>query len=250
MKQIFSSRNKLGLALALLVLLCLAVLGGVIIGVSLDSAVLWTNIIGIIGVDAVIIWGVVTIAFLRRGYNPKTDAYKDGLRTRMMSTPAEEGATRAAANPPALPKSIMEIMIENMAEVREYFLISKSQARSSFWLAAGACVFGFFLLGASVFMALSGAEAAPAILSAVGGAVSELFAGTVLLVHNRSLAQLNRYYEALHNNERFLSLLNLTTLLSPDKQDDAYLSILQNYLKISLLAEQPQPEPPPEAETD
>ena len=63
--------------------------------------------------------------------------------------------------------------------------------------------------------------------------VSELIAGTSLLVYKASLEQLNNYYESLHNNERFLSLVNLVSKISSDKQDEVYINIinveLQNY---------------------
>lgn len=70
----------------------------------------------------------------------------------------------------------------------------------------------------------------PIILSLIGGTVSELFAGTALLVHKSSLSQLNHYYKSLHENERFLSTLNLVERLSDSKKDDAILKIIDSSL--------------------
>ena len=40
---------------------------------------------------------------------------------------------------------------------------------------------------------------------AVGGAITEVIAGTALIVYRNSLSQLNHYHKALHEDERFLS---------------------------------------------
>ena len=42
--------------------------------------------------------------------------------------------------------------------------------------------------------------------------------------------QLNHYYRSLHENERFLSILHLTSLLSAEKRDDVYIKIIDSQL--------------------
>ncbi len=48
------------------------------------------------------------------------------------------------------------------------------------------------------------------IIPAIGGVITELIAGTALVVYRNSLSQLNHYHKALHEDERFLSSVNLS----------------------------------------
>ncbi len=47
-----------------------------------------------------------------------------------------------------------------------------------------------------------------------------------------SLSQLNHYYDALHENEMFLSAVHLVGNLAIDKQDEIYMRIIDNEMKI------------------
>ena len=131
-------------------------------------------------------------------------------------------------------KDILELMFDNMSEIRAYFSISKHHAKLSFWLAILNCLVGIGLLCLSVYFALTGPNIEPAIIAAVAGAVSELFAATSLVVHKKSLTQLNHYYNALHENEMFLSTVNLVGNLSIDKQDEMFIEIIKNELNVRL----------------
>lgn len=125
-------------------------------------------------------------------------------------------------------KDILELMLTNMSEIKQYYSISKRHAQLSFILALLFCVFGFILLAYS--FSLDKENTQPVIIGLIGGTVSELFAGTALLVHKSSLSQLNHYYRSLHENERFLSTVNLIDRLSKDKQDEAILKIIDSSL--------------------
>lgn len=126
-------------------------------------------------------------------------------------------------------KDILELMLTNMSEIKQYYSISKHHARLSFILALLFCVFGFVLLAYSV--SLDKGNSQPVIVGIIGGTVSELFAGTALLVHKSSLSQLNHYYRALHENERFLSTVNLVDRLSTEKRDEAIIKIIDSSLE-------------------
>ena len=127
---------------------------------------------------------------------------------------------------------VLKLMADNMSEIRGYFSLSKKHAGYSFALALCSCVFGMILLAFAVIIMLSLGKVEPAIVAAVGGAIAELFAATALVVHNRSLSQLNHYYRSLHNNERFLSVVNLVSKLPKSKRDDVYMEIIRAELKM------------------
>ena len=125
-------------------------------------------------------------------------------------------------------RDILELMLANMSEIKQYYSISKRHAQLSFILALCFCMFGFALLAYAVSIDKENTQ--PIILSLIGSTVSELFAGTALLVHKSSLSQLNHYYKSLHENQRFLSTLNLVEKLSDSKKDDAILKIIDSSL--------------------
>jgi len=130
-------------------------------------------------------------------------------------------------------KNILELMLDNMGEIRDYFSISKLHAKLSFGLAILNCLVGIVLFGVAVFFALTDPNnIQPAIIAAVAGGISELFAATSLVVHKKSLTQLNHYYSALNENEMFLSTVNLVGNLSIEVQDNMYVKIIKNELAV------------------
>lgn len=128
--------------------------------------------------------------------------------------------------------NILELMFKNLGEIRAYFSISKAHANLSFSLAVINCIIGIILLCLAVYFSLSRPKLQPAIITAIAGAISEVFAATTLVIHKKSLVQLNHYYNALHDNEMFLSTVNLVGNISIEKQDDIYIEIIRNELMV------------------
>lgn len=128
---------------------------------------------------------------------------------------------------------IIELMLLNMKEIKEYYILSKNMAKRSFILAVIMCILGFIVISSSIvaifvvdisFMEL--------LVPVIGGSIVEVIAGTSLNVYKKSLEQLNQYYESLHNNERFLSLVNLVDKLTDDKKNDTYINIINSQLEV------------------
>lgn len=128
-------------------------------------------------------------------------------------------------------KDILELMLANMRELKEYYELSKSHARNAFTLAVTMCILGFILFSMAITVGGIGEHSSWVV--SIGGVIIELIAGTSLLVYKNSLTQLNRYYNALHENERFLSMVNLVNKISQEKQDDVYIKIIENQILIS-----------------
>ena len=98
-------------------------------------------------------------------------------------------------------RDIIELMIANMKEINEYYVLSKKMTKDAFVLAVCMCIGGFFIISTSViFILLNNIDAIQAILPIISGAVIEAIAATTLIVYKKSLEQLNRYYDALHDN--------------------------------------------------
>lgn len=124
-------------------------------------------------------------------------------------------------------KDIIALMLKNNDETMEYFQISKNQAKSSFWFSIIACVIGIAMIIISLYGVFMIKDTQFAVIGIVGGAVTELIAGTVLVIHNKSALQLNYYYDALHENEKFLSAINLADKLEDDDKRDMYIEIIR-----------------------
>lgn len=130
-------------------------------------------------------------------------------------------------------ENTLKLMSLNMAEIREFYALSKTMAKKSFILAVIMCILGFIVIASSIyaifFIDISFVES---LIPIIGGTVVELIAGTSLSVYKKSLEQLNQYYESLHNNERYLSLVNLVDRLSDNKKDDTYVNIINSQLEL------------------
>lgn len=131
-------------------------------------------------------------------------------------------------------KDILAQMLDNNDEIKEYFKISKKQAKSSFWLSVIACAVGIFMLGLAIYGAIVVNDFKIAIIGTISGAITEVISGTVLWVHNKSALQLNHYYDALHQNEKFLSAINMADKLSEARREEMYIEIIRKQTEIRL----------------
>jgi hypothetical protein len=93
------------------------------------------------------------------------------------------------------------VFLINNASVELYVQQSRQQATTSFSLSARVAVAGFLLLAGSVvvgvFADYRGHAMTPAYLAAIGGALTEFIAGVFFWLYNRSLAQINLFYEGM-----------------------------------------------------
>lgn len=126
----------------------------------------------------------------------------------------------------------LELMSLNMKEIKEYYFLSKSMARHSFLLAIIMCILGFVVISFSIVLIfIKDVSLIEVLIPVIGGSVVEVIAGTSLVVYKKSLDQLNQYYDALHSNERYLSLVNLVDKLSDNRRDETYINIINSQLE-------------------
>ena len=150
--------------------------------------------------------------------------YYQDLRNNILKRTTEENKDNGTSD-------ILELMSLNMKEIKEYYFLSKNMAKHSFLLAIIMCILGFVVISFSIVsLFMKDITFIQSIIPVIGGSVVEVIAGTSLVVYKKSLEQLNQYYESLHNNERFLSLVNLVDKLSDDKKDETYISIINSQL--------------------
>lgn len=132
------------------------------------------------------------------------------------------------------PRDIIIMMRENNAEIKEYFTISKNQSKISYYLAIASCIIGIGLVIFAVILFHTKETIAESIIIAISGAITEVVAGTTLMIHNKSVIQLKDYYDALHENEKFLSAVKLIEYVSEEKRDDIYIDLIKNQVGINV----------------
>lgn len=123
---------------------------------------------------------------------------------------------------------IIGLMIKNLSEIKQFYKLTKDQANNAYKLAKNSSIAGIVLIVISVLTALIFDNNQIAIATTVGGVIVEVLAGTSLFVYQKTLKQLNYYYASLHNNERFLSLINIVG--KTNIKDELYSKIVESEL--------------------
>lgn len=127
-------------------------------------------------------------------------------------------------------KDIIALMLKNNDELTEYFKISKTQSRWSFWISTVACISGIVILGITIYSVVILKQTDIAVVGVISGAITELIAGTIFWLHNKSALQLNHYYDALHENEKVLLAINLTNTLSSQEREGMCKEIIRTQI--------------------
>lgn len=128
--------------------------------------------------------------------------------------------------------NILLLMLKNSKETTEYFRISKSHSKSAHIFSIISCIFGFILLSFAILSYIVTNKIEISVIGTISGALTEIIAGTVLVINNKSAAQLNHYYDALHQNEKFLSAVNLADKLSPESKEEIYIEIIRKQIEM------------------
>lgn len=124
----------------------------------------------------------------------------------------------------------------NLEDIKEFYTWSQKQAKASFILAVSMCISGFVLMVVAILLpVVFRLSFQMSIIPAIGGVITELIAGTALVVYRNSLSQLNHYHKALHEDERFLSSVNLLGKFSSvEAQDDMLREIIRSEIQMNL----------------
>lgn len=123
---------------------------------------------------------------------------------------------------------IIGLMINNLSEIKQFYKLTKDQANNAYKLAKNSCIAGICLIVISVLIALIFNNNQIAVATTVGGVIVEVLSCTSLFVYQKTLQQLNYYYASLHNNERFLSLINIVG--KTNIKDELYSKIVESEL--------------------
>ena len=126
-------------------------------------------------------------------------------------------------------KNVLNMMTDNVSELREYYVISKQQARKSFSAALFICFFGIFiyLLGIITYLIF---DKNISIISIIGGTVVEVIAGLFFWLYREATKQLGIYHQRLGSTEKYLTVIQIIKEMAEDKQVEAYNNLIASIL--------------------
>lgn len=145
------------------------------------------------------------------------DLYKESLKNSLGIYTAKEN------------NDILGLMINNLGEIKQFYILTKSQAENAYKLAKNSSIVGIVLIAIAILIALIFNNNQIAVATTIGGVIVEVLAGTSLFVYQKTLKQLNYYYSSLHNNERFLSIINIVG--KTNIKDELYQKIVESELE-------------------
>ena len=124
-------------------------------------------------------------------------------------------------------KDIMDIMFENLKELREFYVISKIQIRRSFSLAVVSCFLGFvFFIIALIFFLIKGNNQA-SFIATLSGAIVEVIFGLFFWLYKATSKQVKKYYERLEKTEKYLIILQIVELLPHKNKTKEYKKVIE-----------------------
>lgn len=132
-------------------------------------------------------------------------------------------------------KDVLALMIKNVAELREYYVINKQQARNAFSSALIICVLGFLLFASGLIISYTFPYRQNAVpYSTIGGAIVEIIAGLFFWLYSKAIKQINIFHTSLQSTEKFLTAIQLVEKISPDKRDETYKNIIEKIISFNF----------------
>lgn len=124
---------------------------------------------------------------------------------------------------------MISMMIDNVSELKEYYVISKQQARKSFSAALFICIFGIliYLLGIVMYIMF---DKDISIISVISGTVVEVIGGLFFWLYREATKQLGIYHQRLGSTEKYLTVIQIIKEMSEDKQTEAYNGLISSIL--------------------
>ncbi|GAB3326690.1 hypothetical protein ACFQT0_13005 [Hymenobacter humi] len=132
-------------------------------------------------------------------------------------------------------KDVLTLMIKNVAELREYYVMNKQQARNAFSAALTISILGFFIFSAGIFSVYYMPEKSAAVpYSTIGGAIVEIIAGLFFWLYSKAIKQINIFHTSLQSTEKFLTAIQLVEKISPEMRDASYKDIIEKIISFNF----------------
>lgn len=121
---------------------------------------------------------------------------------------------------------VIDLMLKNVRELREYYIISKRQATNAFSASLIVCFLGFivYVAGIAVFV-VSGENAL--LLTTISGTIVEVISGLFFWLYRHAIKQLNIYHQRLGTTEKYLTAIRLVDKMGQSQHDTMYRHIIE-----------------------
>lgn len=132
---------------------------------------------------------------------------------------------------------VLKLMIRNVAELREYYVMNKQQARNSFSAALFICILGFLIFSFGLLIFYTRNDNASIIqYSTIGGSIVEIIAGLFFWLYSKAITQINIFHTSLQSTEKFLTAIQLVDKVSSSNRDDIYKDIISKIISFNFTA--------------
>lgn len=121
---------------------------------------------------------------------------------------------------------IISLMVNNVSELREYYVISKRQANRAFSSTLIVCILGFIIFIVGIAASIFSDEKIIA-YTTLSGSIIEIISGLFFVLYRNTLNQLNLYHERLGSTEKYLTAMQLAEKVSPEKKDELFKYIIE-----------------------
>ena len=125
---------------------------------------------------------------------------------------------------------VLSLMIKNVAELREYYVINKQQARNSFSAALFICILGFLIFVSGVILSYYSPTESVIQYTTISGAIVEIIAGLFFWLYSKATKQINLFHSSLLGTQKFLTAIQLVNEISKDNKDQIYSYIIKKII--------------------
>ena len=119
-------------------------------------------------------------------------------------------------------ENLLEDVIENLKELKEFYVICKQQIRKSFSAAMFSCFAGFMLFVLAVVLFLLGGNNSASFMAGLSGAIVEIVSGLYFWMYKETSKQLGKYHKRLEATEKYLIALQIIEMLPEENRSEQY----------------------------
>ncbi len=127
--------------------------------------------------------------------------------------------------------NVIDLMLKNVSELREYYVISKNQARRSFSAALTICFLGIIIYSFGIISTVF-LNSDASIITLISGTVVEVISGLFFWLYVQASKQLDIYHKRLASTEKYLTAISLVDKMSEAEKDRQYEWIIRKIVMI------------------
>ncbi|MFP3594621.1 TRADD-N-associated membrane domain-containing protein [Chryseobacterium sp. SIMBA_038] len=134
-------------------------------------------------------------------------------------------------------KNVLNLMIKNVAELKEYYVMNKQQARNSFSAALITCFLGFIVfIGGIIISYFNPASLDQNVIpyTTIAGGIVEVVSGLFFWLYSKAITQINLFHASLQSTEKFLTAIQLVEKISVEKRDEVYRNIIDKIISFNF----------------